>query len=192
MTYKELFKGMWGYVLYAFKRLSSTQAKERGMAFLKGKSHQEIENFCQKWYEEKLSKKIFQKAKEEIESHQEKGIKVLVITASPDIYLAPFKKEYGIIDIIGTRIDMDEKGFFTGRISGENVRGLEKNLRIAEYLAAKGWTLDTEKSWGYGNSIYDEPMLRLVGNPVLINPSQKLKKAFPKSKTENWKKPVEK
>ncbi len=187
MTLKDLAKGLWGYTLYVFKRISSTQAKERGMAFLKGKTQKEVEAFCQKWYDEKLSKKIFEKAKEEIKTHQKNHIKVLVVTASPDLYLNPFKEDYGIIDIIGTRIDVDEKGICTGRISGENVRGLEKNLRIAEYLAAKGWTVDTEKSWGYGNSIYDEPMLHLVGNPVLINPSKKLKKAFPKGKVEKWK-----
>ncbi|NLB91192.1 MAG: HAD-IB family hydrolase [Clostridiales bacterium] len=190
MTFAQLKDGVKGFFAYAFGKISDTAAKEKAMAFLQGKTVEEMASFCQLWYEEKLSKKIFQKADEEIRLMQKQGKQVLVITASPDFYLAPFQKAYGITQIIGTRVDRNEQGIFSGHISGNNCRGIEKNLRLAEYLAAKGWQLNTEKSYGYGNSANDEAMLSLVKHPVLVNPDRKLKKAYPEGKRVKWKKRV--
>lgn len=189
-TTKHLFKAINGYIRYVFGKTSDTKAKEIAISFLEGKNKEEVQAFCQKWYDEKLSKKIFVQAAEEIEALKKKGHTILVITASPDAYMEPFKKAYGISEIIGTRVDLDEQGVYSGRISGNNCRGLEKNLRLAEYLAAKGWVLNTEESYGYGNSSHDEAMLHLVANPVLVNPSKNLKKAFPKGEIRIWKKQV--
>lgn len=186
MTTKELFAALGGFGAYAFGKINDTQAKEKAIAFLKGKTQAEMAPFFESWYEQKLAKKIFAKGAEEIQKMQGEGYIVLVITASPDAYLAPFQKAYGIKDIIGTRVDKDENGVYSGHISGNNCRGIEKSLRLAEYLAAKGWGLDTQQSYAYGNSTHDEAMLYLVANPVLINPSRKLKKAFPNGQVKKW------
>ncbi len=188
MTLKQLLKAGTAYMGYAFGRIDDTQAKEVAISFLQGKQQAYVQAFCQKWYDEKMASKIFVQAAAEIDQLKKEGCLVLVITASPDVYMDPFKKAFGITDVIGTRVDIDNQNIYSGRISGNNCRGIEKNLRLAEYLAAKGWTLDTEKSCGYGNSSHDEAMLHLVGKPVLINPSKKLKKAFSGARIEKWKK----
>ena len=185
---KGIGKGLWAYAGYSFGKVSDTAAKEKAMAFIAGKTQEEMTVFCEDWVEKKLSKKLFTQGIEELRDLAEKGYKILLITASPDFYLDPLLKRLPITDIIGTRMDKNEEGVFSGRISGNNCRGIEKNLRLAEYLAAKGWQLSTLESYGYGNSGYDEAMLTLVANPVLVNPSKSLQKAFPKGRVVNWKK----
>jgi phosphoserine phosphatase len=59
-------------------------------------------------------------------------------------------------------------------VCGDNCRGLQKPLRLAEYLAAKGDRLDYETSFAYGDSTGDLPMLRLCAHKVAVNPKPRL------------------
>lgn len=177
---------LWGLVGYGLRIYSDTVAKERAMAFMAGKTVTETEAFCQGFYNAKLKGRVFPKARQEIAALREKGAKILVVTASPAFYLNPIKGDLGVDDIIGTRMDVDEKGVYTGRFCGNNCRGLEKPLRIAEYLAAKGLTLDKETSAAYGDSGHDAPMLSLVANPVAVNPKKKLKELCPEARQVAW------
>ena len=47
-----------------------------------------------------------------------------------------------------------------------------KPLRMRELAEARG--LDLEESWAYSDSASDLPMLRAVGNPVVVNPDREL------------------
>ena len=87
------------------------------------------------------------------------GHEVLLVSASSYFYLKHLKEVLGVTDIICTRLDVDENGVFAGRVCGENCRGVQKPLRLAEYLAAKGDRLDYESSWAYGDSSGDLPMV---------------------------------
>ena len=83
----------------------------------------------------------------------------------------------GVSDIIGTRMDVDESGLYTSLV-GDNCRGLQKPLRLAEYLAAKGDRLDYETSTAFGNSTGDLPMLELCKSKVAVKPGRKMKQAL--------------
>jgi len=70
---------------------------------------------------------------------------------------------------------------------GENCKGLQKPLRIAEYLAARQMELDYDASCAYGDSASDMPMLDLTAQPHLVNPSRRVKKRFPHVPVLHWK-----
>jgi phosphoserine phosphatase len=53
---------------------------------------------------------------------------------------------------------------------------VEKPLRLAEYLAATGDRLDYDRSWAYGDSESDAPMLELCAHKVAVNPGPGLKR----------------
>ena len=67
-----------------------------------------------------------------------------------------------------------ENGVYTGLIAGENCRGVQKPLRLAEDLAARGDMVDYAASWAYGDSAGDAPMLALCAHKVAVNPRRKL------------------
>ena len=159
---------------YSLHLLSDTKAKEMAIAFLKGKTIEQVQNFAEKFFRDVLKKRIFPGAADEIKARREEGLRVLLVTASPDFYLQPLIRELSLDGIIGTRADVTPEGIYTGRIAGLNCRNVEKPLRIAEYLAAGGYELDTDSSYAYGDSGHDWPMMSLTKNPVAVNANKEL------------------
>ena len=58
---------------------------------------------------------------------------------------------------------------------------LEKRRSILQAL--EGQQIDWENSYAYGDSFSDLPVLELVGNPVAVNPEEKLRSV---AKARNW------
>lgn len=174
------------FLAYALRRKSDTQAKERALRFLTGRTAQEVRAFSEAFCKEVLLPRIFPKALEELESARANGLKILMVSASPDFYLMPLKELLNLEGIIATRADVTAEGRYTGRITGFNCRGMEKALRIAEYLAAAGYELDTQASWAYGDSGHDWPMMSLVKYPVAVNAKKTLLRRCAGCRQERW------
>jgi HAD superfamily hydrolase (TIGR01490 family) len=166
-----VFLALFGYSLHL---LNDTRAKEMAIAFLRGKNRAQVQAFAENFCRDVLFKRVFPNAREEIKARREEGLRVLLVTASPDFYLQPLVRELPLDGIISTRADVTPEGIYTGRIAGLNCRNLEKPLRIAEYLAAEGYELDTDSSYAYGDSGHDWPMMSLTGNPVAVNAKKEL------------------
>ena len=127
--------------------------------------------FCR----EELLPRLYPQGVEELRRRHAEGAEVLLVTASPSFYLEALKEELPIQRIIGTRMHV-ENGVYTGLIAGENCRGVQKPLRLAEDLAARGDMVDYASSWAYGDSAGDAPMLALCGHKVGVNPRRRLVK----------------
>jgi fatty acyl-CoA reductase len=56
--------------------------------------------------------------------------------------------------------------------------------RLKEHIGEKGWAVDYTRSFAYGDTKWDIPVLDLVGNPAAVYPDVGLK-AYAQSK--NWK-----
>jgi len=144
---------------------------------MKGRSEMEMAAFAQLFCLEVLAPRFFPQGIATLQKEQKDGATVLLITASPSFYLMPLKDMLGVADIIGTRMDVDESGLYTSLV-GDNCRGLQKPLRLAEYLAAMGDRLDYESSTAYGNSTGDLPMLELCKSKVAVNPGRKMRRTL--------------
>jgi HAD superfamily hydrolase (TIGR01490 family) len=172
---------------YSLHLLNDTKAKEMAIAFLRGKTREQVQAFAENFCRDVLLKRVYQGARDEIKARREEGLRVLLVTASPDFYLQPLIRELPLDGIIGTRADVTPEGVYTGRIAGLNCRNLEKPLRIAEYLAAGGFELDTESSYAYGDSGHDWPMMSLTKNPVAVNAKKKLLRRCGDCRRTAWK-----
>jgi len=165
---------MLAFLGYSLHMLNDTRAKEMGIAFFRGKTGKQVQDFAEAFCRDVLIKRIYPSAREEIKARREEGLRVLLVTASPDFYLQPLIRELALDGIIGTRADISPESVYTGRIAGLNCRYMEKPLRIAEYLAARGYDLDAENSYAYGDSGHDWPMMSLTKHPVAVNAKKTL------------------
>jgi phosphoserine phosphatase len=82
---------------------------------------------------------------------------------------------------IGTRYEVGADGNFTGRFDGPFVYGPGK-VEAMEIFAAEH-EIDLDASYAYSDSLSDQPMLRAVGNPVVVNPDPPLAEI---AKQEGW------
>ena len=176
-TRKQLLGGIGAAIRHKLGKLTIEQAKQQALVWMKGRSEMEMAAFAQLFCLEVLAPRFFPEGIATLQKEQQEGATVLLITASPSFYLMPLKDMLGVADVIGTRMDVDENGLYTSLV-GDNCRGLQKPLRLAEYLAAMGDRLDYETSTAYGNSTGDLPMLELCQSKVAVNPSRKMKRTL--------------
>jgi putative phosphoserine phosphatase/1-acylglycerol-3-phosphate O-acyltransferase len=121
-------------------------------------------------FNEYLEDTIYQESRDLIEKHLARGHNVVIISAATTYQIEPIAKALGIKDVYATEMEVRNKKF-TGRVS-EMCWG-EGKARAARKYAKKSKT-DLSKSYFYTDSIEDFPLLKIVGNPIAINPDQKL------------------
>lgn len=88
---------------------------------------------------------------------QEDGARLLIVTATPEIIVAPIARGLGAHRLIGTRLAFDEEGRVTGAFEGENCRGPEKTRRLREAFGP-----DVALAAAYGDTDGDKEMLALA------------------------------
>jgi phosphatidylglycerophosphatase C len=97
--------------------------------------------------------------------HRAAGHRIVIVSASPELYLRPAAAALGADGLVATRLAVDASGRLTGRYEDGNCRGPAKLARL------DAWTQDhlarTTPSgppprvvrWAYGNSAGDREML---------------------------------
>ena len=87
----------------------------------------------------------------------ERGACRVIVTASPEVLVAPFARRLGADALLGTRLAVDGQGRITGRLDGPNCRGAEKVVRLQ---AAFGE--DVRLAAAYGDTAGDREMLAIA------------------------------
>lgn len=155
------------------------QSKEFFLRFLKGKSVEEIEALTDEFFEKVLKNILYLDGVQKIQELKEKGYYVILSSASPEFYINRLGEKLGVYKSMGTRFET-QNGIFTAKILGNNNKGEEKVLRLYESL--RGMPIDYEDSYMFSDSMNDEPLMKIVGKPYLIN----YKKKSPKYPVLNW------
>ena len=122
---------------------------------------------------EVIEPRLVPAALERIAEHHEHGEPVVIVSGSLDFLVAPLARRLGAAAAL-TAVLAEENGRFTGELQGAPVSGPEK-ARLARAWARER-VIDLEASTAYGDSTADLDLLRLVGHPVAVNPSPKLRK----------------
>ena len=91
---------------------------------------------------------------ERLEWHRGRGDEVVIVSASPELYLAPLGRVLGVRAVLATGLEVDAAGRLTGRLRGDNVRGAEKVARLDAWLEG-----DPAEVWAYGDSDGDRELL---------------------------------
>ena len=90
----------------------------------------------------------------------EKGAHRVIVTASPEITVAPFARRLGAENLLGTHMAFDDADRVTGAFTGPNCRGEEKMRRLrAEYGQ------DVRILAAYGDTSGDTEMLAAAEQP---------------------------
>jgi phosphatidylglycerophosphatase C len=93
-----------------------------------------------------------------IDEHRRLGHEMVIVSASPEIYVEPIARRLGFAAAIATRLEVDADGVLTGRLLGPNCRGAEKVRRLQEWMGEEIASLTA-----YGDSSGDRELLALAG-----------------------------
>lgn len=168
--------------LYALNFFDAKRAKENFITFIEGIKEEDMQSLVKEFYEEKLSKILYEDAIKMIKKLKSEGFKVYLISASPEFYLNELYNIKEVDKIIGTKF-LCNNGIYSRKMEGENCKGEEKVRRLKEELKKDNIEVDFKNSYMFSDSLADKPLFDLVGNPFLIN----YKKGHDKIKILNWK-----
>ena len=140
----------------------------------------ETKQLSTEMFEAYLRPKIFSEAIAQIQEHKEQGIAVVFVTGSLDFIVEPIADYLDVDSVLAPQLH-EQNGQFTGELTTVPLIGEEKAKAMQAYAEQHGISL--EKSYAYGDSQSDLPMLECVGNPVVVNPGKALRE---KALTSGW------
>lgn len=115
--------------------------------------------------------KIYKYSRTRIDWHKKEGHKIFFISGSPDFLVSKMSEKYGATEFRGTTYVVDEDNNFTGEIvkmwDSDN-----KQKTLDEFV--EKYDVDLPNSYAYGDTQGDFSMLKMVGNPIAINPNKNL------------------
>ncbi|HWD95760.1 MAG TPA: HAD-IB family hydrolase [Acidimicrobiales bacterium] len=101
---------------------------------------------------------------ERLNWHLREGHGVVIVSASPELYVGVVAEMLNADGALGTRLAEDARGRLSGSYLGRNCRGREKLRRLSEWLADR--YPDTAPTlYAYGNSRGDRRMLHGAAYP---------------------------
>jgi phosphatidylglycerophosphatase C len=151
--------------LFACRILSDRTAKQRVLiSFFRGQSTAAVaehaEWFCGWWVRRKLNAPVIDKLRQ----HQEAGHRVVLLSASPDVYVPAVGTYLTIDEVICTRVARSGERW-EGTIVGSNCKGNAKVEALQKWLEQDA---APDRSYAYGDSSSDLPLLRWVTNGFLV------------------------
>ena len=99
-------------------------------------------------------------AERRIAWHKERGHRLVMVSASLDLYLEPIARELGFDDLLCTRPSKNHR-VFNGCLDGKNCRAQEKVVKLKELLG----DLSSVELHAYGDSTGDKEMLEAASHP---------------------------
>jgi putative phosphoserine phosphatase/1-acylglycerol-3-phosphate O-acyltransferase len=163
----------WQVGLYIMGLKSFPQLMARLMTQVTGADEAEAWRISAVWFDEMLRDYIAPAARARIDWHRQQGHRVAIVSASTPYAVCPVAHDLGLGDeYLATRLEV-VSGRFTGGVIEPPCYGAGKVTLTQGYSAQHN--LDLAVSYFYTDSHHDLPLLESVGNPVVVNPSRKLK-----------------
>ncbi len=155
----------WAVVLFAMGYLNNSRLKELFLSsVLGGVGADEVQKWTNTFLDDLIPREFRNDGLETLERHRRAGDRLVLLSASPDCYVAELGARLSFDEVICTRVEWNERRL-TGKLAGPNMRGAAK---IAAVVALR------EKHKGsvlvaYADHASDLPILRLVDRGVLVN-----------------------
>ena len=130
--------------------------KERAITrFFSGMTIDELKSYGAQFAKKRLGVKLKPEAIRRIEWHKKQGHRLILVSASLDVYLVPWATLAGFDDILTSRLEVDKEGKITGKLQGLNCRREEKTRRLEALLGPR----ESYELYAYGDSRGDRELL---------------------------------
>lgn len=178
-----LLRALWAQIIFLTlgadeQRLA--RMRDAVLRVTKGWEQRRITALVHETLTEVIDPIVFDEALGLMAMHHDAGRKVFIVSASPEEIVAPLAQYLGADEAVATRSVLDDEGRYTGDVE-LYCYGPEK-ARIIQDIAIRDG-IDLSRSFAYSDSATDEPMMRVVGNPVAVNPDRELARI---AKAEGW------
>jgi HAD superfamily hydrolase (TIGR01490 family) len=110
-----------------------------------------------------------------LKEHAAQGHRTMVLSGVLTDFLEVVQMRLNIDYAVGTHPEI-RADRYTGRIIQPLCFGENKAKALVEFIQQNKLEVDLQQSWAYADSVYDTPILEMVGNPVAVYPDKNLEK----------------
>lgn len=177
VTKGAFFKSAWWGFRYKF-HLPHRQSEVREIIMDELKVHPatEVRSILQSFHDEIILPRYRADGLAELAACRDAGMHVVIVSATFDAIAQASCAYVGADKALATIMEVDERGYYTGRVKGEVTAGAEKLRRTNEYgdqrFGAGNWVLER----AYGDHYTDAPLLEQARTCYAVDPSHTLKK----------------
>jgi HAD superfamily hydrolase (TIGR01490 family) len=141
---------------YILKLIPSYRAKEMLLSyFFRGYSRDKFIDVATRYSLEQIDHIVRPKAIKKIRFHQDRGDRIIIVSASIECWLIGWCQS-NHIELISTKL-LFLDGKFSGRLEGKNCYGMEKVNRLNEIVDLD----EFDHIYAYGDSLGDIEMLKI-------------------------------
>lgn len=143
-------------------------------AIFKGLSKKEVSEAFQWVVDNYLIEMLQQDIVDILNQHKRSGHVVMIASGTYSELLEIIGQKLGVHNVVGTKLEVID-GRYTGRTIKPVCFGENKVKLLEEYVSQNGLEIDLPASFAYADSVFDIPLLKLVGNPVATYPDENLR-----------------
>lgn len=160
---------------YNAGNLTAQEAAEFMLGLLAAADTDDLAAWHQVFMRDVIEPNILPVALQLVDQHLKRGDLCAIVTATNEFVTAPIARAFNIPHLIATVPEMHE-GRYTGRIQGVPSFKEGKVTRVNAWLQSQGLALqDFDRSYFYSDSSNDLPLLEVVTDPIVANPSPTLR-----------------
>jgi len=145
------------FLRFKAKKIDNQTTKEAFLTlFFQGTTEDAFNTLCGR-YADRLNAITNTAALKKVRWHQQKGHKVIIVSASASSWITPWAKQHNFNDVIATQLEFRHNKL-TGKLVGKNCHGPEKAKRFLEaYPKRDGYELIV-----YGDGKSDREIFKLA------------------------------
>lgn len=171
---RDLLQTLYHLGRYKLGLLDVERALALSLGWVRGRDEEAVRADAEAWYREDVRPWVYPAMAATVAAHRGAGHVPAILTSATRYLAEPLAADLGIDHLIVTRLVVAE-----GRFTGEAVRpvcyGRGKTYWAERFATAEG--IDLGRSYFYTDSITDLPVLERVGEPRVVNPDPRLRRA---------------
>ena len=151
--------------------------EKMAMIMIKFYRNRHLEDFQQgavSFYQDYLKPHLAPNIRARVDKHRLQGHRLILISGSVRYMLEPVAEDLGFDHLLCTDLEIGGDGLLTGRAKGPIC--LNSNKRLLAEMLARNVNIELASSYAYGNHQSDLPLLELIGNPYVVEPTEPLRK----------------
>jgi HAD superfamily hydrolase (TIGR01490 family) len=171
---RDLARTFYYLARYKFGLLDIDRVVAVSMAWIRGRNEDAVRADCASWYARVIRPYVYPSMAATVDAHRSAGHVVAILTSATRYLAEPLAADLGIPHLLVTQLVVQD-GVFTGEAVRPVCYGAGKTYWAERFAESQG--IDLARSYFYTDSITDMPVLERVGEPRVVNPDPRLRRA---------------
>lgn len=173
----------WGFRYKAHLPYREKTARELIFQAFENEKAEHVNQFIDDFYEKHFEDSVRLSLIDLAEQFKDDGCEIIILSGAFTSTLGSFARRHDFMHIVGTVMEVDDDGNYTGKVFGECVAGDEKIKQLKEYANKIFGENNWEIEYAFADHYTDRDLLDLANQAYAVDPDKTLRRH---AKKQNW------